>query len=497
MVKTKETEILSASERLYLDLYAACTKYLRTGKISATDYRSYLFPMIFFKRISDVYDEEYEDALKQINKVEYAKEDFNHRFIIPDGCHWKDLREQSTNVGEYFYDCMLKVEEANPNTLKGLFTNYDTEWKNINKVTDELMHSLIEHFSAIPLGNKDYESDIIGQAYEYLIKKFADTTKKKAGEYYTPREVIRLMVSVLKPKSGETIYDPACGTGGMLLECMRYMNDPVMTLGCLYGQDSKAATASMCKINLFLHGADDFHMGIGSTLTDPKYHDGSKLKRFSVVIANPPFSLKEWGSAKWEHDPYGRNIYGTPSNNNADFAWIQHMICSMDEESGRMGVVLPDGVAFKKEYKEMRKKLIEDNKLWCVIKMADNLFYGTTLSPMIYFFKNKKTDDKVRFVDASEIYLKRRAQNILSQENIDQIYSLITGTDDVEELAVTVTNEEIAIQEYELNVNKYVIKKYVDTTRPLAEVTSDLIDNINESRALEQSIKKQLEEGGY
>lgn len=488
------TTSVKESNELFQNLYAACN-YMR-GLISPTDYRAYLFPMIFYKRISDVYDEEYAAAIDEIQDEEFAEAEFNHRFIIPDGCHWRDIRQISVNVGERFYDSMMKIEDANPQTLRGIFSNFDTaSWTNKSKVTDELMTSLIEHFSAISLGNNEYTSDIIGQAYEYLIKKFADQTKRKAGEYYTPREVIALMIRVLDPVPGDTIYDPACGTGGMLLESMRYMNDSRMVLDSLYGQENQVSTASMCRINLFLHGADDFHVAIGDTLKNPAFHEGNRIKKFSVVVANPPFSLKGWGAERWEHDPYGRNIYGNPSDNNADFAWVQHMICSMEDDKGRMGVVLPEGVAFKKEYNHMRTRIIEDNKLWCVIKMGPELFYGTDLSPMIYFFRQNKVENTIKFVDASGIYQKNRSQNYLSMEDIDKIYDLIVDTKDTPELSYTANLEEISGNNYDLSVNRYIKKTIVDNTRPIDEVLMDLGANISQSRMLESEIYKTIKEG--
>ena len=491
-----EEEALKKSKWLADRLYKACD-YMR-GSIMRTDYRAYLFPLIFFKRISDVYDEECVVLRSQVPDDEFVYDPENHRFDIPKGCHWKDIRETSVDIGSAFYEASIRIEEANPTTIKGIFSNLDTVlWTDKNVVSDELMVSLIEHFSAIPLGNKDYSSDIIGQAYEYLIKTFADITKKKAGEYYTPRQIVKMMITVLAPQPGDTIYDPACGTGGMLLESMRYMNNYNMSLNCLYGQENQVSTASMCKINLFLHGADDFHMAIGDTLRYPAFHNGAELQKFNVVVANPPFSLKTWGADKWQSDPYNRAIYGIPSDKNGDFAWVQHMICSMDDYDGRMGVVVPDGVVFRGEYTKMRSKMIADNILWCVVKMGGDLFYGAGVNPYILFFKKNKTDDKVRFVDASNIYQQKRGQNYLEDEDVDAILDLIMRSDDVEYTTLTVSNKDIESENYDLSLNKYVKKPVVDTTRPLSEVVSDLESNINQSQKLEAEIIELIGSGDF
>ncbi len=282
------------------------------GPVDAADFKTYIFPLLFFKRLSDVYDEEYAVVLEESGgDMEFAQFPENHRFQVPEGGHWKDVREKSANIGHALQKAMRCIEQANPDTLHGIFG--DAQWTNKERLSDALLKDLMEHFSRLSLGNEDCKADILGQAYEYLIKKFADLTNKKAGEFYTPRSVVTLMVRILAPEAGETIYDPACETGGMLLEALHHVKehggDENLMLGKLYGQEKNLTTSSIARMNLFLHGAEDFHIERGDTLRQPAFYLGDSLAAFDCVIANPPFSLHKWGEDVWINDPYGRTAY--------------------------------------------------------------------------------------------------------------------------------------------------------------------------------------------
>ena len=320
------------------------------GPVDAADFKTYIFPLLFFKRISDVFDEEIADALDESGgDQQYALFPENHRFQIPDDCHWADVRKKTTNVGQGLQRAMREIEKANPDTLYGIFG--DAQWTNKDRLSDALLRDLIEHFSKLPLGNKAARADVLGQSYEYLIKKFADATNKKAGEFYTPRSVVRLMVHILDPREGETIYDPACGTGGMLIEAIHHVREAggnIRTLwGKLFGQEKNLTTSAIARMNLFLHGVEDFQVVRGDTLRQPAFLTGDSLATFDCVIANPPFSLEKWGDEVWSSDPYGRNFAGMPPAKSGDYAWVQHMIKSMAPKSGRMAVVLPHGALFR------------------------------------------------------------------------------------------------------------------------------------------------------
>jgi type I restriction enzyme M protein len=283
------------------------------------------------------------------------------RFQVPEDCHWRDVRAITTNVGQALQKAMRGIEQANPETLYSIFG--DAPWTNKERLSDALLRDLIEHFSRIPLGNEAAQADVLGQSYEYLIKKFADLTNKKAGEFYTPRSVVRLMVNILDPREGESIYDAVCGTGGMLLEAIHHVRErhgDTRTLwGKLFGQEKNLTTSAIARMSLFLHGAADFQIVRGDTLRNPAFFSGDRLAVFDCVIANPPFSLERWGEEVWTNDPYGRNFAGMSPAKSGDYAWVQHMIKSMAPATGRMAVVLSHSALFRMGAEgAIRKKLL-------------------------------------------------------------------------------------------------------------------------------------------
>ncbi len=433
------------------------------GPVDAADFKTYIFPLLFFKRISDVHDEEYQAALRESDgDEEYARFPQNYRFQVPDNCHWRDVRAVTSNVGQALQTAMRGIEKANPETLYGIFG--DAQWTNKDRLSDALLRDLIEHFSRIRLGNAAAEADILGQSYEYLIKKFADLTNKKAGEFYTPRSVVRLMVSILDPREGESIYDPACGTGGMLLEAIhhvREMHGDARTLwGRLFGQEKNLTTSAIARMNLFLHGAADFQVVRGDTLRNPAFFSGDDLATFDCVIANPPFSLEKWGEEVWAADPFGRNFAGMPPGTSGDYAWVQHMIRSMAPKTGRMAVVLPHGALFRmgKEGK-IREKILGMDLLEAVIGLGPNLFYGTGLAACIMVFRQRKPKarrNKVLVIDASREFRTGRAQNELLPEHVERIHGWYAAFEDVEGVAKVATLDEIAANDHNLNIPRYV-----------------------------------------
>jgi type I restriction enzyme M protein len=436
------------------------------GPVDASDFKAYVFPLLFFKRISDVYDEEYAAALAESGgDEEYAHFPQNYRFQIPDGCHWSDVRVVTANVGPALQKAMRGIETANPETLYGIFG--DAQWTNKDRLPDSLLRDLIEHFSRIALGNFAAQTDILGQSYEYLIKKFADLTNKRAGEFYTPRPIVRLMINILDPKEGESIYDPACGTGGMLLEAVHHVRenhgDDRTLWGKLFAQEKNLTTSAIARMNLFLHGASDFQVVRGDTLRQPAFFAGDNLADFDCVIANPPFSLEKWGEEVWTSDPYGRNFAGLPPAKSGDYAWVQHMIKSMAPAAGRMAVVLPHGALFRMGREgEIRKKILQMDLLEAVIGLGPNLFYGTGLAACILVFRQRKKKDrkkKVLILDASREFKTGRAQNELLAEHVERIYGWYRAYQDVEGVARVVTLDEIASNDHNLNIPRYVEPK--------------------------------------
>jgi len=465
------------------------------GPVDAADFKTYVFPLLFFKRISDVHDEERQSALTESGgDEEYAQFPQNYRFQIPSDCHWEDVRSVATNVGQALQRAMRGIEKANPETLYGIFG--DAAWTNKDRLPDSLLRDLIEHFSRISLGNQAAQADILGQSYEYLIKKFADVTNKKAGEFYTPRSVVRLMVNILDPKEGESIYDPACGTGGMLLEAILHVKvnhgDDRTLWGKLFGQEKNLTTSAIARMNLFLHGASDFQIVRGDTLRQPAFFSGDNLAVFDCVIANPPFSLEKWGEEVWTGDPFGRNFAGMPPGKTGDYAWVQHMIKSMAPKSGRMAVVLPHGALFRMGKEgAIRKKILGMDILEAVIGLGPNLFYGTGLAACILVFRNRKAKDrknKVLILDASKNFKKGRAQNELLPEHVERIHQWYRDYKDVDGIARVVTLEKIAANDYNLNIPRYVEPKIEQEALTVEEAMIQLRKSAEAAFAAEEKL---------
>ena len=490
----------TTSTQLFNHLYEACN--ILRGPINQDEFKSYVTPILFFKRISDVYDEETKKALEETEgDEELAKEPEYHSFVIPNGCHWNDVREKSENVGKAIVDAMTGIEQNNPDTLGGVFSSFDdANWTDKTKLDDARLKNLVEHFSKIKVGNNDYSADVMGDSYEFLIKKFADLSKKNAGEFYTPRSIVKLLVMLLDPKAGETVYDPACGTGGMLIEAIRHINNNKLTYGKIFGQEKNLSTSAIARMNLFLHGAQDFTIGQADTLRQPLFIENNKLKTFDCVIANPPFSLEAWGAEVFANDRYGRNIWGCPSDSNGDFAWLQHMIKSMDETKGRCAVVLPQGVLFRSGKEgEIRKALIESDKLECVITLVGGVFYSTGVSACILLLNNNKEHThkgRICLINAESIYTPMRAQNIMTEENIQEVFSLYQNYEDVIEKVKVVNLDDIKAKDYSLSVSNYIEKKPEEAIDP-EKVKAEYFAAVQEVLENEKKTKELLLAGGF
>ena len=434
---------------------------LRGSPVDRTDWKSYILPLLFFKRICDVWDEEHAAMLAEYGE-DFADE---HRFQVPEDCHWSSVRAAPRNVGTALANAMRGVEAANQKHLYGVFG--DAQWTNKDRLPDELLKDLIEHFSALSLGNARVASDVMGDAYEYLIKQFADATNKKAGEFYTPRSVVRLIVDILDPKEGETIYDPACGTGGMLLAAVAHVRER------------------------------------GDTLRNPVFTDAatSGLATFDVVIANPPFSLEQWGRELWEADPWGRAFAGLPTDSNADMAWVQHMVKSMVPRTGRMGVVLPQGALFRGGVEaQIRKYLLEQDLVEAVIGLAPNLFYGTGLAACILVLRAKKAkarQRKVLVVDASSLFRRGRAQNFMDPQHVAEIHGWYEAFADVEDRARVVDLAEIEKEGFTLNISRYVLPPIGADIPPLPEAVATFKEALAKCRAAEDELRRVMQDGGW
>ena len=430
------------------------------GSIDSSDYKHYIFGLLFYKRLCDVWEEEYEARLAEYNDDELARDPEEHRFHIPAGDFWADVRTHSTGIGEQLNTAFRSIEDANPR-LSGVFQ--DVDFANRQRFPDHLLDSLLQHFEKHRMRRADVPSTMLGDAYEYLIAQFADDAGKKGGEFYTPKQIVKLMVEILQPQEGQTVYDPTCGSGGMLLETTHYMerhglNRKSLTL---YGQEKNLNTWAICKMSLFLHDIDDAFIERGDTLADPKHLASDKtVQRFDLVLANPPFSLKSWGQKIWSKgDPYSRDTYGCPPKSYGDLAFVQHMVASV-KSGGRMAVVVPHGVLFRGGTEgKIRQGLLEDDLIEAVVGLGQNLFYGTGIPAAVLFIHRDKPADrkgKVLIVNGEKEIIPGTNQNSLSEENVAKLAEAVHGFVDQDLFCRVVELREIADNDFNLNLTRYV-----------------------------------------
>lgn len=442
-----------------LESYLWGAAVLLRGLIDAGDYKQFIFPLLFYKRVSDVWEEEYLAALANSKgDLSYAQFAENHRFQIPQGAHWNDVRQAPKNVGTAIQKAMRAIETANPDLLDGIFG--DAPWTNRERLPDETLKNLIEHFSTQRLSVANVPEDELGNAYEYLIKKFADDSGHTAAEFYTNRTVVHLMTQLLAPQADESIYDPTCGTGGMLISALdevKRSGGEYRTLK-LYGQERNLITSSIARMNLFLHGVEDFEISRGDTLADPKHIEGDRLRQFDVILANPPYSIKQWNREAWSSDKWGRNSLGTPPQGRADYAFQQHILTSLSTK-GRCAVLWPHGVLFRNEEQAMRAKMVEQDWLEAVIGLGPNLFYNSPMESCIVICNRKKVaarKGKVIFIDAVNEVTRERAQSFLKPEHQQHILTIFNAFADEPGFAKVATLGEIGANAGNLSIPLYV-----------------------------------------
>ena len=443
------------------------------GTIDAGDYKQYIFPLLFFKRISDVYDEEFEIALAESDgDIEYAAFAENHHFLIPAGAHWQDVRETTVNVGLALQNAMCEIEKANPETLHGIFG--DASWTNKDRLSDEILTNLIEHFSQHKLSLKNVPDDQLGNAYEYLIKEFADDSGHTAAEFYTNRTVVKLMTMIMDPQPGESVYDPTCGSGGLLLNCALHLKEEgkeYRTLK-LYGQEINLITSAIARMNMFMHGIEEFSIVRGDTLVQPAFLENDELKKFNIILANPPYSIKAWDRKGFENDPYGRNIWGTPPQGCADYAFQQHIHKSLDEDNGRFAILWPHGILFRDAEAAMRRKMVESDQIEAVIGLGGNLFYNSPMEAMILVGNNNKPEERrgrVLFINGKDDVIDNKGQAFLTETHIQKLYKAFKDFTDIPHYAKVATNEEIMALNGSMNVNFYVKRDNAGSEVPFSE----------------------------
>ncbi|MET0996859.1 MAG: class I SAM-dependent DNA methyltransferase [Mycobacterium sp.] len=442
------------------------------GLIDSGDYKQYIFPLVFLKRLSDVYDEERVNAVAIYGEDELADLPENHRFSIPDGSHWADIRATTTNVGKSVRQAMLRIESANPDTLQGVFS--DGDWSNKDLLPDATINDLIEHFSSKTLSVANLPEDELGRGYEYLIKKFADDSGHTAQEFYTNRTLVHLMVHMLQPEPGESIYDPTAGTGGMLISAAAEVNRQGKEARSLklYGQELNYGTSAIGRMNLFLHGVEDGRIAHGDTLTTPAFTDGDRLRTFDVVLANPPYSIKNWNRDAFVADRYGRNLWGVPPQGRADYAFFQHIAASLDPVTGRAAILFPHGVLFRREEAALREQLVRSGLLESVIGLGAGLFYNSPMEAVVITLRSRRPEghrDKVLLINAVNEVTREQGQSFLRpahQERINAAYRAF-----IEEPGFTAiaTRDEIASKGYSLAIPIYVAR-----TNEEADASSEL-----------------------
>jgi len=443
-----------------LESYLWGAAVILRGLVDAGDYKQFVFPLLFYKRLSDVWDEEYANALADDGADhDYAVDQANTDFVIPDGAHWKDVRAVTKDVGKALQKALRSIEAANSGRLDGIFG--DAQWTNKERLPDATLKNLLEHFSGQTLSLANVPEDELGNGYEFLIKKFADDSGHTAQEFYTNRTVVHLMVQLLDPKPGERIYDPTCGTGGMLISALAEVkrNGGEHRTIKLFGQERNHMTASIARMNLVLHGVRDSEIVRGDTLAAPAFIENDQLRTFDVVLANPPYSIKQWNREAWMSDPWGRNFLGTPPQGRADYAFFQHILKSLDPRSGRCAILFPHGVLFRKEEAELRRKLVEADLVECVLGLGPNLFYNSPMEACVVICrtsKPKKRRGKVLLIDAVNEVARERAMSFLRPEHQARIEGAYAAFADEEGFAKVVTLGEIGVQGHSLSIPLYV-----------------------------------------
>jgi type I restriction enzyme M protein len=462
------------------------------GSIDSSDYKNYIFGLLFLKRLNDVFVE----TATRIEKEEgddYGWTDRDeHQFFVPERSRWAQIQTITQDIGDSINKAFEALEEENV-SLQGVLANIDFNDK--EKLPDKLLQQLILHFSKIDLSSGNLsEPDMLGRAYEYLIKQFADDAGKKGGEFYTPSKVVELIVKLIKPEEGMRVCDPTVGSGGMLIQSVDYIksqggNPRNLTL---HGQERNLNTWAICKMNLLLHGLSDHRIEKGDTIREPKLTEDGELILYDRVIANPPFSLSNWGREEAEADSYGRFRFGIPPKDKGDLAFVQHMVSTLNHQ-GKAGVVMPHGILFRGGVEgKIRQGLLEEDLIEAVIGLPSNLFYGTGIPASILLLNRNKEEHKkgkVFFLNGSDDYQEGKNQNVLHDEDILKIVSSYDKWEEQEKYCRAISLDEIKENDYNLN-----IARYIDTTEEYEQI--DVASTLIELKKLEKE-RHQVEDKLY
>jgi len=479
------------SKRITLDelkSYLWNSAVLLRTHIDAGSYKQYIFPLMFFKRISDVYDEESAAVLAEYGDEEALDFPENHRFAVPKGSHWRDVREVHENVGVAIVNAFRSIERANAAKLSGVFG--DGAWTNKNRLPDELLKDLIEHFSTLTLSIVNCPEDELGQGYEYLIRKFADDSGHTAQEFYTNRTVVHLMTEILKPRPGEAIYDPTCGSAGMLISAIAYLKAQGKEWRNvkIYGQEINALTSAIARMNLFLHGVKDFLIVNDDTLIAPAFIENGQLQQFDMIVANPPYSINQWNREAFSADKYGRNFLGTPPQGRADYAFFQHILKSLDQQTGRCAILYPHGVLFRNEEATLREKLIRSDLVECVIGLGANLFYNSPMEACIIICRTKKRPDRrgqILIINAINEVTRKNAQSWLDDAHVKKIADAYERYTDAGGFSKVITIADAENNGWSLSIPLYVREVESEEEadmRPIVECAASWLDAVFDMR---------------
>jgi type I restriction enzyme M protein len=471
------------------------------GQIDASAYKDYIFPLVFFKRICDVRDEEYQKYEEEGGK-EFADSMIQYSPIqIPMEAHWNVVFNTTEDIGQALVDAFRAIELVNPGKdidgrrvggLEGVFGD-KAIWTNKNKMPDSIIRNLLNSFNKLTLSLAACPADEMGTGYEYLIGQFANDAGHTAQEFYTNRTVVELMAEILQLQPHESIYDPTCGSGGMLIKSLTYLKDKGEEWRDVkvYGQEINAGTSAIARMNLYLHGIHDFSIVNDDTLENPAFIKGGRIQQFDVVLANPPYSIKTWNREKFAHDKWGRNFLGVPPQGRADYAFFQHILASMDEKNGRCAILFPHGVLFRKEEVELRRKLVEADLVECVIGIGRNLFFNSCMDACIIICRTNKGNrcNKVLFINAKEEVTRKNAESYLEPKHIEKIKCAYESFTDIENFAKVATKDEILANNAKLSIALYVKNDSYEEDLDADECIGEWADS---TRGVNQSIDELL-----
>lgn len=451
------------------------------GQIDASAYKDYIFPLVFFKRICDVRDEEYQKYEEEGGK-EFADSMIQYSPIqIPMEAHWNVVFNTTEDIGQALVDAFRAIELVNPGKdidgrrvggLEGVFGD-KAIWTNKNKMPDSIIRNLLNSFNKLTLSLAACPADEMGTGYEYLIGQFANDAGHTAQEFYTNRTVVELMAEILQLQPHESIYDPTCGSGGMLIKSLTYLKDKGEEWRDVkvFGQEINAGTSAIARMNLYLHGIHDFSIVNDDTLENPAFTNGGRVQQFDVVLANPPYSIKTWNREKFAHDKWGRHFLGVPPQGRADFAFIQHILASMSDDNGRCAILLPHGVLFRQEEKEIRKSLIEADLLDAVIGLGPDLFYNSTMEACIMICRRQKPTERrerVIFINAINEIEKKNKEAYLTPSHIEKISSAYFNYVDIDRFCCIKSNKDLLENDSDLSIQKYVFLEGTDYSSMLS-----------------------------